>query len=278
MKCEASKLAQLKGDWAPESDPAPLLVGNYVHSYFESPEAHEKFKKENQSALYKSPTVNQIKAELDRFGIPYGKSAKKDVLLGILNDNGKYVHGDLYAHFEVAENMIKALERQTKIMKLWNGKKEEIVTGELFGVQWKGKIDLLSVENSHFVDLKTTANMYKRFWSKKYGTWVSFVEEYGYALQMAVYETLLEKQYGKPFKPSIIAVSKKDIPNVRWIEMFSDEAERLKEYELEQLEMNIERISKVKNGEVEPTYCGKCDYCKLHTIEETFVSPSELIE
>ncbi|WP_180382871.1 PD-(D/E)XK nuclease-like domain-containing protein, partial [Limosilactobacillus reuteri] len=34
-KCEARTLAKLKEDWQPVSSPVPLLVGNYVHSYFE---------------------------------------------------------------------------------------------------------------------------------------------------------------------------------------------------------------------------------------------------
>lgn len=39
-KCEAATLAKLKGDWEPSSDPKALLIGNYVHSYFESEQAH----------------------------------------------------------------------------------------------------------------------------------------------------------------------------------------------------------------------------------------------
>ncbi len=35
LECEAAALAKLKGEWTPESDPKALLVGNYVHSYFE---------------------------------------------------------------------------------------------------------------------------------------------------------------------------------------------------------------------------------------------------
>ncbi|MDT2738245.1 PD-(D/E)XK nuclease-like domain-containing protein, partial [Enterococcus pseudoavium] len=44
IKCPAAALAKLKGEWQPDSDKKPLLVGNYVHSYFESAEAHEAFK------------------------------------------------------------------------------------------------------------------------------------------------------------------------------------------------------------------------------------------
>jgi hypothetical protein len=272
-ECQAAALAKLKGDWKPESDPKALLVGNYVHSYFESPQAHEKFKKENQSALYKSPTVNQIKAELDRFGIPYGKSDKKDILLAKLNDEGKFLYGDLYADFEVAEQMIRALERQKKLMNFWNGEKESIVTGKMYGVEWKAKIDLLNVEKGYFIDLKTTADMYKRFWSNKYSRYVSFVEAYGYNLQMAMYEALLAQKYGKEFISNIFAVSKQDPPDVAWI--IPNEHEEA--FELDVLESKIEHFDKVKNGEEAPEACGKCEFCREHKIVEAYISPTELI-
>ena len=43
LNCEAQALAKLKEEWKPVSDPTALLLGNYVHSYFESKEAHESF-------------------------------------------------------------------------------------------------------------------------------------------------------------------------------------------------------------------------------------------
>ncbi|MGH2183088.1 PD-(D/E)XK nuclease-like domain-containing protein, partial [Enterococcus faecalis] len=54
LDCEAAALAKLKGEWTPENDPKELLVGNDVHSYFESPENHEAFKKENKSKMFSS--------------------------------------------------------------------------------------------------------------------------------------------------------------------------------------------------------------------------------
>ena len=39
----ARALADLKGEYAWFSDNKALLIGNFLHSYFESPEAHDKF-------------------------------------------------------------------------------------------------------------------------------------------------------------------------------------------------------------------------------------------
>ncbi|MDC6112860.1 PD-(D/E)XK nuclease-like domain-containing protein, partial [Limosilactobacillus reuteri] len=55
-KCEARALAKLKEDWQPVSSPVPLLVGNYVHSYFESAKSHQDFIEANKKELMTRPT------------------------------------------------------------------------------------------------------------------------------------------------------------------------------------------------------------------------------
>ena len=40
MKCEAAALAKLNGEYN-DLDNQALLVGNFLHSYFESPTAHQ---------------------------------------------------------------------------------------------------------------------------------------------------------------------------------------------------------------------------------------------
>ncbi|MCQ3827099.1 PD-(D/E)XK nuclease-like domain-containing protein, partial [Streptococcus agalactiae] len=50
-ECEARALAELRGDWTDTRDNTALLVGNYVHSYFESEKAHSKFVDENKTAM-----------------------------------------------------------------------------------------------------------------------------------------------------------------------------------------------------------------------------------
>lgn len=239
MKCEASALAKLKGDWKPISDPTALLVGNYVHSYFESLEAHEKFKEENKDSMF---------------------SKRKP-------------HGLLKA-FQVAEKMIDRIKDEPFFNYLWQGEAEHIVTGELYGVEWKGRIDLLNVEKGYFVDLKTAAQLDKRFWSNKYGTYVSFVEEYGYILQMAVYEKLLELEFGKPFKGYIYAVTKQDPCDIDAIKP----EESKKEFELDLLEQAVERVARVKNGEVKPIMCMTCDYCREQKTLSQFVTTDDLLE
>lgn len=168
--CEAKAMAELLGE-IPQENTEAFLVGNYVHSAFESQEAHEKFKLENEAAM--------------------------------LTKQGK-----LRANFVVAENMVQRLKEDPFFNELYQGNKEVIVTGELFEEEWKGKIDCLNIDKGYFVDIKTTADIHKKIWSESRRVWTPFVEAYGYYEQMAIYKYLLEKTYGKQFTPYIVAVSK----------------------------------------------------------------------
>ncbi len=56
--------------------------------------------------------------------------------------------------FKIAEQMIDRLIVEDAFLNLYQGEKEVIVTGELFGVEWKGKIDCLNLEDDYFVDIK----------------------------------------------------------------------------------------------------------------------------
>lgn len=235
IDCEAKALAKLNGE-IPQDNTEAFLVGNYVHSAFESQQAHEDFLTVNQEAM--------------------------------LTKAGK-----IRAPFVQADLMVKRLESDDFFNKLYKGEKEVIVTGELFGTDWKGKIDCLNVDNDYFVDLKTTREVNYSMWSSKFNKRVSWVEEYGYIMQMAVYQQLLIQQYGKVFEPKIVAVSKESPPNIEAIEFFNDDLE----FELEYVQVHIDRILKVKNGEEAPNHCGKCDYCRKTKHLTGFVNARELI-
>ena len=234
--CEAKAMAELTGE-IPQENTEAFLVGNYVHTAFESEAAHEEFKKENESAM--------------------------------LTKQGK-----LRANFVIAENMVQRLKEDSFFNELYQGEKEVIITGELFGEEWKGKIDCLNVGQGYFVDIKTTADIHKKFWSESRRVWTPFVECFGYYEQMAVYKYLLEQKYQKAFTPYIIAVSKQTPCDIEAIEI----REELLIVALNGVKEKIERVMAVKNGEERPIMCGKCDYCRGHKSLRGFVSSEELID
>ncbi|HEN0711202.1 TPA: PD-(D/E)XK nuclease-like domain-containing protein [Streptococcus agalactiae] len=230
-ECEARALAELRGDWTDTRDNTALLVGNYVHSYFESEKAHSKFVDENKTAMLS--TRGTTKGQL-----------KKD--------------------YVIAEQMIEALKNDYQFMKYYQGKKEEAVTGFLGGVEFKGKIDCLNVDYGYFVDIKTTkGSIDDTVWNGQER--VYWFEAYGYILQMAAYKTMLEAKYNKPFKPIIYAVTKETPPDTRAIAIENVDAMQM---ELDSLAQNIKHLDDVKKGIKKPKPCGKCEYCRANQLTQ----------
>lgn len=242
MECEAKTMAIINDEWQPQQDPTALLVGNYVHSYFESEEAHQKF-----------------------------VDAHKDELL---TKSGK-----LKAAYGKAEEMIDALKKHDRFNRLYTGDKEAIVTGEIYGVKWKGKIDCLNINRNYFIDLKTTADAHKKIWCANKHKYVSFVEGYGYYLQMAIYKRLIAQTYdGLVCEPYMVAVSKQDPPDVIPIDFTSDYDRECMNEAMAKVEELQPHIEDVRAGRVAPTRCEHCDYCRATKDFKFFVHASDLID
>lgn len=228
-KCEAATLAKLKGDWEPTSNPEPLLVGNYVHSYFESPEAHQEFVEANKSEM--------------------------------ISTRGK-TKGQLKSSYKVADDMIKALSEDDFFNYVYMpGEKEVIVTGELFGHQWKGKIDSLCLDRGYFCDLKTVDDFHKGHWNPELRQKVNFVEDRGYHMQAAIYQELIRQTFDVDCQPYIFGVSKQPIPDKIAIS-FDGDGQFLMQSALEKIKADQDRFWRVLMGEEPPKACGKCEYCR----------------
>ena len=214
--CEAKALAKVRGEYK-QLDSEAFLLGKYIHSWSEG--TLEAFKEENPE-LYSS------------------RGATK---------------GQLKSSFQVANNMIKALEDDRACMNFLQGEKEIIIQGELFGVKWRGMVDILNINKGFFGDLKTTQGIHK-----KYAGGLNFIEQYGYIEQMAVYRELIKQQFGVDLIPYIIAVTKEEIPDkavIRIDKAYTDP-------KLEEMKFYIERFKAIKEGKENAVGCGSCDYCK----------------
>ena len=164
--------------------------------------------------------------------------------------------GELKAEYKRANKMIARCEADSYFMQYLSGEKQVIMTGYLFGTEWKIKMDSY-IPGKAIVDLKTSADIHKQWKVLDYG-WVSFVEYWGYSTQLALYQKIVEINTGKKLPCYIAAVTKEDSPEIKIIyidQMTLDHA-------LNEIEMNMASVLAVKNGEVEPFRCGRCDYCK----------------
>lgn len=237
-KCEAETLAELKGDWQPTGNETALLVGNYLHSYFESPESHERFIKDNFDAIH--------------------------------TDKGK-----LRSDYVKANKMIKTLDEDTAFNKLYQGKKEVIVQGKIGDVDWIGKIDCLNLERGYFIDLKTTKSIRELQWEPLKHRKVSFIERYNYYVQLAVYRELIEQTFGVKCRPMMIAVSKDNVPDKQAFTFETlEEQTKLTDCFYEMLD-RLPIYQAVKNGERAPTRCEHCEYCRS-TKKLTIMHPTDL--
>lgn len=153
--------------------------------------------------------------------------------------------GRLKADFLQAEEIIEFLQKDPMFMRYMGGRKQVIMTAELFGTKWKIKMD--SYHNDKIVDLKVMRSM-ERIMGK------SFVEHWGYDLQMAIYAAV----EGRDIATYLAVVTKQDPPDKEIISV-----PRWRRVELlEDVKKNMPHILAVKSGEIPPTRCGVCEYCR----------------
>ena len=179
--------------------------------------------------------------------------------------------GELKAPYKKAEEIIKRIERDRYFMKYLSGEKQVIMTGDMFGCDWKIKMDSY-IKNVAIVDLKVMASIRELKWVKDIG-YLDFARYWGYDIQGAVYQKIVELNTGKKLPFFIAAVSKEAEPDIEIIQVtqnFLDEALAL-------VEANIGRILRVKSGEAEPDKCELCDCCRHNRILKAPISLLDLV-
>ena len=203
-----------------EEPTTAMLVGSYVDSYFEG--SLEGFKAENSQIFTQK--------------------------------------GELKAEYKKAEGIIERIERDGYFMKFMSGQKQVIMTGELFGMDWKVKIDSY-IPNVAIVDLKVMSSITDLKWVKDLG-YLDFVRYWGHDLQGAVYQEIVRQNTGKKLPFYIAAATKEQEPDIRIIHItqnYLDEA-------LDYVKYHIERVRGVKSGEVEPDKCEVCNCCRHNRV------------
>lgn len=213
-----------------EPPTTPMLIGSYVDSYFEG--TLEEFKE-------RTPEI-----------------FKKD--------------GSLKSDYVKAEKIIQRVSQDELFMKCMSGEKQVIMTGEIFGVNWKIKMDSY-IPHEAIVDLKVVQKLrdvsYKNGWKQ------SFIEKWGYDLQLAIYREIVRQNTGEVLPCIIAAVDKQDYPDLDCILIPDDQLK----FQLNDLRWKMLHIIDVKNYNVEPKRCGHCDYCRATKKLERLIVPDELI-
>lgn len=258
-ECEARELAKLQGRWVDEEKEA-FLVGNYFHTHFESSEAHKQFCDEHFDQIYKTKTIK-------------GKGGEPDTVVV----TGKY------AAYEQADKMIAAAESDELIKLLIDmpGENEKIMSGKIFGVPWRIRLDKYVPNGRMIIDYKTVANIGELRWSDELHEKVTFIDAYGYMMRAAVYSEIEKQNAQSETDPTfvIIAISKQDPPDK---EVLSLNHRQRYDYELEKIHDRLMMIQAIKEGHVKPKRCGNCAYCrstkKLYAIKPYYALMPEFRE
>lgn len=210
-----------------------MMVGSYVDSFYEG--TLDKFKQEN-------PDIFTQK-------------------------------GELKAAYKQAEKMIERSLKDKKFQAFMSGEKQVIMTGYLFGCDWKIKMDSY-IPHKAIVDLKTSSDNLHRAWKVQDYGYANCAEYWGYTLQMAVYQKIVEINTGEKLPCILAFVTKEDSPELKlcYVDQMS------LDHALNEIEMNMAGVLMVKNGEVDPIPCGKCDYCKATEPIEEVINIADLIE
>lgn len=250
-QCQAKAYAVDNGIWVEERDETPLLLGNYVHSYFESSEAHEKFMAENGDKLLAKTGKNKGKIKSD---------------------------------FVVGDKMIESLKDDDGFNRLYHGypsdkvEKEMIVFGEIEGVPVKGKLDSVNLSRGYFVDLKTMKSIYAEEWNaelrKRVPAAVNNILNFSYHGQLGLYRELLKQMTKQEFRSLIVAVSKENVPDK---DILKIDEEWLEEG-LDNLKTDIVEVWNVIQGKQKPKSCGHCDFCRSEKKLNAVISLNDLIE
>ena len=235
LDCEARVMAKLQKRFVREDSEA-FLVGNYFHTYFEGPEAHEEFCEAHFNDIYKTKTTKSRGVEITGKKAPYAQ----------------------------ADKMIEAAESDSAIKKLIDmpGENEMIMTGKLFGeYPWKIRLDKYIPDSRMIIDWKTVANIWETRYDPEAGKKVSFVEQFNYLMRAAVYCEIEKQHTGGKLDPSflLVCISKQEPPDKEIISL--NHRQRL-DFELDKIYENIAHIHAVKTGKLKPKRCGHCEYCR----------------
>lgn len=215
-KCEACGLASARGQYHREETDA-LLIGSYVDAYFTGD--FEQFQTDHEDQMW----------------------TKK---------------GTLRAQFETANRCINAVENQPLMLDFLEGEHQVIRTGNLFGVDWKIKMDVFNGER--IVDLKCVKD-FEPIYKEGFGK-LNWIEYWGYDIQGAIYQKIeqISSQRAEPLPFYIVAVTKEKVPDIAII--------RLPQHALDTalaiVESKIDEFDLVKSGDIPPKRCGKCEWCK----------------
>lgn len=212
-ECPAKAIATLKGEYEIEETEA-MLVGSYVDAWLDGERA--KFKREHIE-IFNSRT------------------------------------GHLKANFKFAEELCDIIKKDEFLYTQLKGKRQVIITGNIAGVPFKGKIDSLTADC--IVDGKVLKDC-EDIWHN--GEKKPFYKANKYDIQGAIYKTIYKQMTGQDLPFRLGVVTKEKAPDKRIFEFSAETIETA----LQEVIAKAPIYQAIKEGKEEAWGCGVCDYCR----------------
>ena len=212
-ECPAKAMAILKGEYEREETES-MLVGSYVDAWLDGELA--KFKKQHPE-IFNSRT------------------------------------GELKSNFKLAEELCDIIKADKYLYSQLKGKRQVIITGNIAGVPFKGKIDSLTADC--IVDGKVLKDC-EDIWHN--GERKPFYKANGYDIQGAIYKTIYKQTSGKDLPFRLGVVTKEKAPDKRIFEFSAETIETA----LQEVIAKAPIYHAMKQGKEQTWACGVCDYCR----------------
>lgn len=212
-ECPAKAMAMLNGTYKIEESDS-MLIGSYVDSWLDG--------------------------ELDRFIIEHPS---------VFNSR----NGELKAGFRMAEELCKTIKKDDYLYNQLKGKRQVIITGNIAGVPFKGKID--SLLPNYIVDGKVLKDC-EDGW--KDNTKLPFYKLNSYDIQAAIYQTLYQQKAKKLLPFRLAVVTKEKTPDKRVFEFSQETIDNA----LQEVIAKAPIYQAMKQHQEPAWNCGVCDYCK----------------
>lgn len=244
-KCEASAMAELRGEFSPDRGRA-LLLGSYVDEMLTGTKASQaKFIAEHYMDLFQKSS--KVITALSKFETV---NECKEFVAGC--DELFHINNKPYADIVQANETIARVKEQPKMMHYLSGKHQVIMTGEIEGVPFKIKMDSFD-PNEYITDLKYMASL------RSPNLFTSMIEYWDYDIQAAVYQEIVRQNIGKRLPFMFDVATKEDPAHLALGEISQYNMDNA----LEKVKTLVPRYQKIKKGELTAERCEDygCDYC-----------------
>ena len=181
--------------------------------------------------------------ELEIFKVEHPEIFKKD--------------GTLKADFVMCDELIERINSDEQFLHFLSGEKQRIMTGEIDGVPFKIKMDSY-LKDEAIVDLKVMKD-FGKVWSDTFNRYTNFIEAYDYDIEMAIFQEICYQNTGKRLPVYIVAITKESPSDIGIFKL----SQSILDKALDLVKNYLPRIKKIMDGEIAPTRCEKCTYCRM---------------